>query len=161
MSDEVVLHHYLDCGLDNVWLTSGFKPISTPYGDGISIEDMDGLHKCIAQCLIDKAGNLTGKEFRFLRTELDLSQEVMGELCGVNERTIRNYERDDKNVIEPANTIIRVIYRERYDPNATFEGMRKTIIQLQKLDKQLFEIRLAATENGWEASDNCSLENVA
>lgn len=161
MSEHKNLHHYMDCGLDNVWLDGGFDYIESPYGEAITITDMDGLHKCIGQCLIAKASALTGMEFRFIRTELDLSQETIGELCGVNERTIRKYETEDEFVLEPANTIVRVIYRERYDPSATYEEMRKQIIRLQQLDRELFEMRLMATANGWEASDDCAELAVA
>lgn len=156
MTDHTNLHHYVDSGLDNVWLSDGFEVIESPYGDAVAIEDMNGLHRCIARCLVAKADTLTGKEFRFLRGELDLSQEIMGELCGVKERTIRNYEREEIEVNEPANTIIRVVYRERYDPGATYEEMRKNIIRLQQLDKKLFELRLAVTVDGWAASNDCN-----
>ena len=45
--------------------------------------------------------------------------------------------------------------RERYDPEATYEEMRKNIIRLQQIDKKLFELRLAVTANGWEADEDC------
>ena len=31
------VHHYLDCGLGNVFLEGGFEVIETPYGQGRSI----------------------------------------------------------------------------------------------------------------------------
>jgi DNA-binding transcriptional regulator YiaG len=155
MSNKDNLHRYVDCGLDNVYLNGGFEVEETPYGKAVSITDLDGLHKSIAQCLISKPQSLTGKEFRFLRTELDLSQETMGELCGVNDRTIRKWENEDESVKDPANMIVRVIYRERYDPAVTYENLSKKIRRLQQLDKQLFELMLSSTDNGWQASNNC------
>jgi putative transcriptional regulator len=147
------LHQYLDCGLDNVWLAGGFIEVDSPYGPGVAIEDMDGLHRCIAQCLVKKPGPLTGKEFRFLRAELDMSQSTMGLLCGREERTIRNWETRDEVVEEPANTIIRVVYEQRYTPTASFEGLSKKIRELQALDKELHEMKLQITAKGWEPLD--------
>jgi hypothetical protein len=79
----------------------------------------------------------------------------MGELCGVNDRTIRKWENEDESVKDPANMIVRVIYRERYDPAVTYENLSKKIRRLQQLDKQLFELMLSSTDNGWQASNNC------
>jgi hypothetical protein len=73
----------------------------------------------------------------------------MGALCGREERSVRKWESSDE-VPGPANTIIRVIYRERYDRSATYEGMAKEIADLQEADKKLFEVKLRATKHGWE-----------
>lgn len=148
MNDEH-LHHYTECGLDYVWLEGGFEVVESPYGRSVAIADIDGLHRCIARHLVHKSGSLTGAEFRFLRGELDLSQFAMGALCGREERSVRQWEALDA-VPEPANTIIRVVYRERYEPDATYEGIARTIASLQKADKELFELKLMATDNGWQ-----------
>ena len=71
-------HHYLESGLDNILLLNGFEVRPTPYGEAVFIQDVDGLHRSIAKYLVEKPTNLTGKEFRFLRIELDLSQQAMG-----------------------------------------------------------------------------------
>ena len=70
--------HYTACGLDNVWLASGFTVKETKYGKGVSIEDVDGLHQLLASNLVEKKGLLTGKEFRFLRVHLGLTQQSLG-----------------------------------------------------------------------------------
>lgn len=148
-------HHYTESGLDNVWLAGGFEEIENPYGAGVTIHDIDGLHRCIADWLLHKPESLTGAEFRFLRMELDLSQATMGGLCGRNERSVRDWESSEK-VPEPANRIIRVIYRQRYDRTATFEGMSKEIEELQRLDREVHELRLKVTKEGWVLEDsNC------
>jgi DNA-binding transcriptional regulator YiaG len=143
------VHHYLDCGLENVFLEGGFEVIDTPYGQGVTINDLDGLHNCIASCLIKKPMPLNGKEFRFLRTELDLSQTAMGDLCGRKERRLRDWEKNNEKVPEPANTIIRIVYKERYDPTVTFEGLSRDIRNLQALDRKAHEMKLVSTADGW------------
>lgn len=142
------LYHYTDCGLENVWLEGGVDEVDSPYGPGVAIHDLLGLHRCIAQCLVQKQGALTGAEFRFLRTELDLSQHGMGLLCGVNDRTVRKWETEDAVVVEPANTLIRHVYDERFNPEAAknYEELFKLIQQFQAVDKELHEKRLELNE---------------
>lgn len=147
------LYHYIESGLDNIYLQNGFKVTESPYGDAVSITDMDGLHRLIGRNLVDKPAPLTGQEFRFLRVELDLSQKMMGRLLGRKERRVRDWETGGKAVPEPANTMIRFFYRERTNPSETYEEFSKAIAELQELDKALFEMRLRSTDHGWEAHD--------
>jgi putative transcriptional regulator len=153
------VHHYLESGLDNVWIEGGFTKVTGPDGEeSISITDLDGLHRCIAKILLQKTSSLTGAEFRFLRTELDLSQTTMASLCGRQERTVRDWEAGE-SVEEPANTIIRFVYEQRFNPSAKFEDMSKQIKQIQELDKQLHELKLKSTQHGWKPS--CELKKAA
>jgi DNA-binding transcriptional regulator YiaG len=153
-------YHYRDCGLDNVWIEGGFDEIDSPYGKGISIHDLDGLHRCIAHCLVNKPGPLTGPELRFLRTELDLSQLALGGLCGRNERTIREWETRDAPVEEPANTIVRFVHEQRVNPATNYEELSRMIKQLQAFDKAFHELKLRATAEGWKVVD-CPEQRVA
>lgn len=143
-------YRYIECGLDNVYLEGGVERVDSPYGEAVIIHHMEDLHRCIAKCLLEKKGRLDGAEFRFLRTELDLSQEIMGELCGRGERAVRGWEASNEPVPEHANKIIRLVYKERNEPSVTYEGLSKQIKELQALDKEVFELRLVATPEGWE-----------
>ena len=88
--------HYTACGLDNVWLANGFAIKETKYGTGVSIEDVDGLHRLLASNLVEKEGLLSGKEFRFLRVHLGLTQQGLGKLLGdVSENAVSLWERKD------------------------------------------------------------------
>jgi putative transcriptional regulator len=143
-------YQYRESGLDNVYLYGGFDRIDSPYGVSVAIHDLEGLHRCIAQCLVDKPSPLTGSEFRFLRTELDLSQLAMGKLCGREERMVRNWETRDEVVDEPANTLVRFIYSQRFNPSANYEELSKNIQLLQRVDKELHELKLRSTASGWK-----------
>ena len=68
------MYRYTEGGLTNVWLSNGFREEDTPYGKGVSIEDVEGLHRVIGMKLVKERAQLTGAEFRFLRKELGLSQ---------------------------------------------------------------------------------------
>ena len=87
--------HYTACGLDNVWLVNGYRVKATRHGNAVAINDVDGLHELLAQTLIEKPGRLTGKEFRFLRTQLGLSQEALGAMLDFSENAVSLWERKD------------------------------------------------------------------
>lgn len=113
-------YHYVESGLPNVWLLSGYEIVESPYGEGVSIQDLEGLHRCLARSLCDKPKRLTGAEFRFLRRELDFSQKMMGELLGIDARQIRNVEHSEKPVKEPYNRLIRHMYMATIDPKNSY-----------------------------------------
>ena len=146
-------YQYVESGLDNVWISGGFEIIKSPYGDSLRIKDVDGLHKCIANCLVNKPELLTGREFRFLRVELDLSQAMIADLFGRDERTIREWENGEEPVKEPANRLVRFIYKQRFTPDANFEELSKTIKRLQAFDRKVHEMKfeMKNAEKGWEA----------
>ena len=68
------MYHYTMCGLDNVWLENGYTEKKTAYGNAVSIDAVEDLHRVIALSLCDKPHRLTGKEFRFLRPTMNTSQ---------------------------------------------------------------------------------------
>ena len=37
------MYHYTDGGLRNVWLANGYAKHSTPFGDGVAIQDLRRL----------------------------------------------------------------------------------------------------------------------
>jgi putative transcriptional regulator len=143
------LYHYIESGLTNVYLDGGVTTETTPYGPAVSIANLDDLQRCIARCLVKKPGPLTGSEFRFLRIELGFSQRMMAQLCGREERIVRTWESKEDDVGEPANTIVRFVYTQRYEPTAKYEELSRGIAALQKMDRDYFEMRLTPTKDGW------------
>ena len=73
---------YLACGLDNVFLTSGFVRKERAGQWITAVEDADGLHKAISMHLVLRRKQLSGKEVRFLRKRLELTQAELGKLLG-------------------------------------------------------------------------------
>ena len=59
------MYDYTESGLDNVYLKNGYKIHKTVYGEGVSIENTDGLHKVIAKWLVEMPKPLIGAEVRF------------------------------------------------------------------------------------------------
>lgn len=91
------MHHYVESGLDNVWLSNGFTVKETPYGRAVSVHHADKLDRSIALALVrDKGPALSGKEFRFLRALIGLSQAAFGKTIDVKEQTVSLWERNDR-----------------------------------------------------------------
>ena len=158
------VYHYVESGLDNVYLLNGFEIRQTPYGSSVSIFNVEGLHRSIAACLVEKPAPLTGMEFKFLRVELDLSQRSMGVMCGLRERQIRNIEKSPK-VGNPHDTIIRVVYKQRYGEDANYEEFANLIREFQEFDKRETELLLESSSSGWgrtsQEPDNSNQEQLA
>jgi len=105
--------HYTMCGLDNVFLLSGFRIRTTAaYGKVFSIDNIDGLHAAIGGYLVHERKSLDGKEIRFLRHEMDLSQARLAALLGVDEQTVARWEKGQANTSGPADKMIRLLYSE-------------------------------------------------
>ena len=141
---------YAACGLDDVFLVNGFKLRSTPYGRAFSIDNIDGLHAAIGKCLVRERKTLNGKEIRFLRHEMDLSQSRMAALLGVDEQTVARWEKGQAGVSGPADKMIRLLYAEAIGSKA---DIAQTLGQLAELGETrrgslLFEERGAS----WRAA---------
>lgn len=125
------MYHYTESGLSNVWLKNGYVIKKTPYGEGVSIQDVEGLHKLIGT-LISQRPKLTGKELRFLRKEMELSQRALGEVLGTSEQNISLWERRG-NVPKVSDRLIKLIYLEHINPKGNIK-IRELIDRLNEED---------------------------
>ena len=139
-------YRYTESGLTNVWLADGYTIRKTSYGEGVSIHDMDGLHRALARDLSDKP-RLTGTEVRFLRKEMGLSQRGLGELLGVTDQAVSLWERKGQ-LPKTADRLLRLIYVEHDRGNAP---IRSTIQRINDMDSQDRE-KIVAEEakGGWK-----------
>lgn len=142
--------HYDWCGLDDVYLLSGYECIPTADGDDIVIKNMDELHKAIGMHLARHKKALNGKEIRFLRHELDYSQKTLGEILGVSAQMVARYEKQETPIPEPAEMLLRLIYLSEVDP-AVAVKIREMAEELRaKDDPAVSKNMFAVTEHGWE-----------
>ncbi len=100
---------YLACGLDNVFLTSGYQRKERGGQWVTAIEDADGLHKAIAKHLVLRRKELGGREVRFLRKHLELTQAELGKLFGVTDQTVARYEKGESAFDGAADMLLRVL----------------------------------------------------
>ena len=103
-------YHYTECGLDEIYLVNGYEVHETHYGRGVSVKDADGLHKAIGCWLANSKKALDGKEIRFLRKEMDLTQSELGDILSVNAQTLARWEKAQIEMPGPAEMLLRVVY---------------------------------------------------
>lgn len=121
------MYHYQECGLRNIWLANGYEIHETPYGPGVSIQDVQGLHRAIGHRIVTKGGKLTGAELRFLRTELGLSQAKLAFLMGNEAQTVALWEKKGSQP-QLADRFIRAIYSEKADGNVDIVQMIEQLV---------------------------------
>jgi len=144
-------YHYTECGLYNVFLINGFERRETPYGPGISIADVDGLHHQIGLALIERTGTLSGTEVRFLRHELDLSQHALGTLLGVDAQSVARWEKGETRIHGSAQRLLAGLWRERFQGVA---GLKVLLERISELDADLHRtLSLTRTaDDRWEVT---------
>lgn len=136
-------YHYTESGLRNIWLANGYTVRKTKYGDGMSIHDVDGLHRAIAHAVANKP-HLTGAEVHFLRKEMGMSQRGLGELLGVTDQAVALWEKKGR-LPKTADRLLRLIYVEHEGGNVP---IRATIQRINDIDQHGDEQIIAEETKG-------------
>jgi len=126
-------YRYTECGLDYVYLVGGYTITNSGRGEHLQIVNPEGLHKAIGKFLITRRKALSGKEVKFLRHEMDMSQPTLGRLLGVTEQTVQKWEAGrTAQVPAPADALIRLIYSECVGgEHSSIRGRLKRIADLE------------------------------
>jgi DNA-binding transcriptional regulator YiaG len=111
------MYHYIESGLSNVYLKNGVTVEEIDGESYTSIDDMDGLHKAIAEAVVDSKKPLTNEEFKFLRIELNVSQKILATRFGVSEQTIARYEKGQSDIPRTTDAALRALYMESQEKN--------------------------------------------
>jgi DNA-binding transcriptional regulator YiaG len=143
------MHHFTDGGLDNIWLANGYTEHKTSYGKGVSIHDLDGLVRALCLNLVQKPHKLNGKEFRYLRQALLLSQGSVAALFGCTEQTVSLWERHGRVPLW-ADKLLRMTYIGNVQENTT---VKELIDRMNFVDRVVNQkVVLHETAEGWESS---------
>jgi putative transcriptional regulator len=100
--------HYTACGLDNVYLASGYQVREIGGERYVSVRDVEELHAAIAAQVIRRKF-LRGKEIRFLRKHLDLTQRELGEWLDVTDQSVARYEKDQSPLDGSTDYLFRLL----------------------------------------------------
>lgn len=100
--------HYTACGLDNIYLVSGFTRKQVAGETYVSVKDAEELHEAIALTLARKK-LLSGKEIRFLRKYLEYTQADLGDWLGVSDQSVARYEKDRGTMDPSADGMLRLL----------------------------------------------------
>ena len=143
------MFHFTDGGLDSIWLANGYTEHKTPYGKGVSIHDLDGLVRAICLNMVQKPHKLNGKEFRYLRQALLLSQGSVATLFGCTEQTVSLWERHGRVPLW-ADKLLRMTYIGSVQENTT---VKELIDRMNFVDRVVNQkVVLHETAEGWESS---------
>jgi DNA-binding transcriptional regulator YiaG len=144
-----MVYKYTESGLDNVYLKNGYTIHKTPYGEGVSIQDTEGLHKVIGRWLISQPTPIIGAELRFLRIELDMTQKNLAGILGTTEQTLRLWEKyRNKPIQGSADRLLRALYEEYLNGNSSVRLMVERLADLDQAERTTGCLKKGA--RGWE-----------
>lgn len=143
-------YRYTQCGLDDVYLLNGVKRHKTPYGSGVAIENVEELHDAIAQHMCLTKALLNGKEFRFLRKLMDLTQSDVASYMGCDVQSVARWEKGKTEVNGAADKLLRLLYLGSKHCEIQTADLIKKLAELDTKvdDRQVF----TETAEGWRAA---------
>jgi len=108
---------YKSCGLNNVWLLSGYKTHETKYGKAHSYADIDELYQAITIELCTVDWEMTPEVIRFLRKRLGYSQEEFGKEFGCTSQAVAKWEKGTSGIPVAVGRLVRLVCLERFAPH--------------------------------------------
>ncbi len=142
------LYQYTESGLDNVYLVSGYE--FSPDGKTVIIRDIDGLQRAIGRALAKQQHRLTGEEFRFLRSELLLSQASLAKVLGVKELTIGRWERGESEIPVSTEAAVRTMFLESLGERKKMKELLEHIADLEdEIDRHA--LKMDENKGRWTA----------
>ena len=129
-------YHYKECGLDNVYLANGYHIHKTTYGEGVSIQNTEGLHKAIGRWLVSTPKPLSGAALRFLRLEMEATQRDLAGILGTSEQSLRLWEKHrNKAIPGTADHLLRAVYQDYIGGDGRIRRMLQRLLELDQLQQ--------------------------
>lgn len=126
-------YHYTECGLDNVFI-EGMEQVQDHAGeDTITIPAIGLLHKAIAEGIVMLPSKMSGRELRFLRSEMGMTQEQLASILKVNLLTISRWEREENPITDTAEMLVRLLANDhlqlgvKLDVNTVSEKVTRAV----------------------------------
>lgn len=139
-------YHYTQCGLDDVYLMSGYEVEHEDGEEWFSVKHMDELHRAIGRALAAEKKELSGKEVRFLRKEMDLTQAELGRLVGLSDQAVARWEKGQTEMPRPAEYLLRYIYLQYLDEQIDVAELVNTLTEADsRCDRLVFQ-----EDHGWK-----------
>jgi DNA-binding transcriptional regulator YiaG len=118
-------YHYTECGLDNVMI-EGMLPCQDDDGDEvITIPNIAGLHKAIAEAIVRHKAGMGGKQLRFLRTEMGMTQAELAKVVHHDTQSVGRWERGEHPIEPTAEALIRLLAVERLGLKSKAESLEE------------------------------------
>jgi putative zinc finger/helix-turn-helix YgiT family protein len=103
-------YHYLESGLDNVYLTNVCVSKCDCGESFASIPAVIKLNGMIGRSIAKKKSRLNGKEIKFLRKNVGLNANALAEYIGVDKSTVSRWESGKQKIDKSNDRVIRIIY---------------------------------------------------
>src|ERR1700722_10798199 len=101
-------YRYAESGLDNI-VIEGVQSLADDSGENcITIPNVNGLHKAIATGIVTRHASMSGRELRFLRTEIGMTQAELAAMLHRESLQVSRWERAESPLDANAETIIRL-----------------------------------------------------
>ena len=122
-------YRYTACGLDNVYLLNGYELYQLEDGEGVSVHDLEDLHRAIGRCLAKQDGPLQPKELRWFRLHLDWTQDKLAEILACTPEAVTQWEKGECAPSEKNDMFIRLLYLDHIDDGAGFPTLLERLSQ--------------------------------
>jgi putative transcriptional regulator len=143
---------YTGCGLDDIYLLSGYEYTETPYGRGLKVKNLEQLHRAIGMYLAAHKKALSGKELRFLRMQMDFTQSELGGMVGLSSQQVARWEKEQSDISGPAEALLRLLYLDHIgEKKLDVQGLLKAIEEMDTLPKEACYFK--ETPDGWKAQE--------
>jgi len=141
---------YTGCGLDDIWLASGYEIEELDGEEALTVHDLNGLHDAIGRSLVKRKKLFSGKEIRFLRVQMDLTQSKLARLVGCDTQQVARYEKGQNKMPGSVDRLLRMLYREHLKDPIFVQEYLEALDQMDGRmdDKQIF----SETPDGWKAA---------
>jgi len=100
-------YHYLESGLDNLWLCD-VEVYRCQCGESAAIPQPIEIHRAVAKCLLMSKTPLSGKEIRFLRKHIAMKAIDFAKRIGVDNATVSRWENGKDIPSDIADRAIRL-----------------------------------------------------
>lgn len=143
--------HYTACGLDDIYLMSGYEFVKSPHGEGVAIKNLDELHLAIGCNLAKHKKVLSAKELRFLRKHMDLTQSELGKLLGLTSQQVARWEKGESYISGSAEFLLRAYFIQHAGGKLNLQELVNALDEIDATpnEKSFF----AKTETGWRAQE--------
>ncbi len=128
-------YHYKACGLDGIYLLNGYDVKKHEGERHVFVRNVDELHMAIGRHIVSKRKGLTGKDVKFLRNTLDLTQSALAGRLGNNPQSIARWEKGQCEIPGDAEKLLRIIFFACLATDEELELLRDLILEtLEELD---------------------------
>lgn len=101
-------YRYTDSGLENVLIEGVNFLHDDSEEECVEIPNVNGLHKVIAHGIVTRRSSMSGKELRFLRTEMGMTQAELANMLHREPLAVSRWERGEVALDENAEALVRL-----------------------------------------------------